>query len=95
MTMKAPAGPPICTLRAAERRDQKPAMMAVTDALLGLDARGDREGHGQRQRDHADGDAGADVGQKGWKREGSMQSPVGGQGGSNRRPEDRNGGHAR
>jgi hypothetical protein len=31
------------------------------DALFGLDAGGDREGHRQRQRDHADRDAGGGV----------------------------------
>ena len=64
MTMKAPAGPPICTFEPPSAEIRKPATMAVIRALLWLEARGDRKGHRQRQGDDADRDAGADVGQR-------------------------------
>ena len=50
--------------RAAERGDQEAGDDRGEDALLGLDARGDRERHRQRQRDDADRDAGADIGEE-------------------------------
>ena len=43
---------------APECRDQEPGDDGGDQALLGLQAAGDREGHGQRQRQHADRDAG-------------------------------------
>jgi len=49
-------------LRAAQRRDEEAGDDRGDDALLGLDAAGDGEGHRQRQGDHADGQAGGDVG---------------------------------
>ena len=59
--MNAPVGPAICNAAAAEHRHQQPGDDGRVQPLLGLRARGDRERHGQRQRDDADHDAGDDV----------------------------------
>ncbi len=48
---------------AAEQRHHQGGDDGGVDALLGLDPRGDGEGHGQGQRHHADDDAGDDVAQ--------------------------------
>ena len=47
---------------AAQRRDQKAGNDGREQALFGFDTRGDGKGHGQRQRNDADREAGADVG---------------------------------
>ena len=62
MTMKAPAGPPICTCEPPSSEMISPAMMAVNRPASGLHARGDGKGHRQRQRHDAHRDAGAQVG---------------------------------
>ena len=51
-------------MRAAQRRNQQAGDDGGEDALFGIDARGDGEGHGQWERNDADGDAGADVGRQ-------------------------------
>ena len=55
-------GPADLHAGAAQRRDQDAGDDGREDALLGLDARRDRKRHGQWQRDDADSDAGAEVG---------------------------------
>ena len=47
--------------RAAEGRDQKSGDDGGVDSGLRSDAGGDGEGHGQRQSDEADGDAGDEI----------------------------------
>jgi hypothetical protein len=51
-------------MRAAQCRDQEAGDDGGEDALLGLDARGDGKGHGQRKRHDAHGEPGAEVGQE-------------------------------
>ena len=45
----------------AEQRDHDAGDDCRVEALFGLDARGDRECHGEREGDHTDDDAGDDV----------------------------------
>ena len=47
---------------AAERRDQKAADDRRIEPVLRLGARGDGDGHGERQRNYRDGEAGERVG---------------------------------
>ena len=50
-------GPADLAARAAERRDQESGDDRAVDPRLRRQAGGDREGHGERERDEADGDA--------------------------------------
>ena len=61
MTTKAPVGPPIWMRESAEQRHEEAADDGRVDARLRRDAGGDAEGHRQRQRDHAHGQAGQQV----------------------------------
>ena len=54
ITTKAPVGPGDLQAAATEQRDESARDDGRVDALLGLRARSDREGHCERQRDDAD-----------------------------------------
>ena len=58
MTTKAPVGPPIWMREPPSSETMKSADDRRVDARLRRDAGGDAEGHRQRQRDDADGQAG-------------------------------------
>ena len=83
MTMNAPVGPPMDTRVPPSAEMMKPGDDRRENARLGLDARGNRKGHRQRQRHNADREPGdairqeilAGIGLKRWKTaSGEMES---------------------